>query len=118
MLLDTMRSPLCGRWVGDGGPAKALSPACSMHCSIAPPVQSLLLASPDAPKRTPLPWTGDGPPARAAAVTTVRLGEDGPESVGTKLRGACYRGELRGVKPFSRTITNRKRITTNSAALA
>jgi len=46
-------------------------------------------------------------PARAGAVSTIRPGADGLESVGTMLGGACYMGEQRGVKPISRTIGDR-----------
>jgi hypothetical protein len=109
MLLDAMRILPCGRWAGDGGPAKALSPARLLRVSIASPYAepSPRLAFPDAHKRTPLPCTGDGPPVLARAVSTGRLGEDYYWSACARLRGACYMGEPRGVKLISRTIGNR-----------
>jgi hypothetical protein len=78
MLLHAMRIPPCGRWVGDGGPAKALSPARSLCVSIASLCEepSARLASLDAHKRTPLPCTSDGPPVLAGSVAPGRLGAE------------------------------------------
>jgi hypothetical protein len=103
-----------GGWVMGALPKLYRPPALCVF-RLLPPVQSRPLALPTHAhtQRTQPPV-----PARAGAVSTMRLGADGLERVGARLRGACYLGELRGVKLISRTVGNREQITTSGADLA